>query len=194
MSEESANPAPSDSKETAPTDLATELKAMGTVSDAFSSLDDSSRQRVVTWVIDRFGLVAQSKAKSQASKPNGAKSEDEAESDDGSPPAYGSVSELYDAATPKDGPERALVVGYWFQVLQSQENFSAQQVNDELKHMGHPLSNVTNTLTSLATRKPVLMRQVEKTGKSQQARKKYRLTTEGIKAVLSMIRGQGASE
>jgi hypothetical protein len=48
-------------------------------------------------------------------------------------------------------------------------------------------------LGALQGRKPALVRQVAKSGRTRQARKKYKLTTAGISAVRAMIaRGEDA--
>jgi hypothetical protein len=95
--------------------------------------------------------------------------------------------------TPKTEAERALAGAYWFQVIQGQADFQGQQVNNELKNVGHGVSNITVALGKLQNQKPALVRQVAKSGRSRQARKKYKLTTAGISAAKAMISGHGLS-
>jgi hypothetical protein len=99
------------------------------------------------------------------------------------------LASLCDLARPDTDAERALVAGYWLQCTQGQTEFTAQAVNDELKNLGHGVSNITNAFSSLKDQKPALVIQVRKDGTSQQARKKYRVTAEGKKAVDLMVRG-----
>ena len=80
-----------------------------------------------------------------------------------------------------------LTATYWFQKIEGTENVTAQQVNNELKNLGSSPSNITEVFTDLIDRKPALVRQVAKSGTSKQARKKYRLTTEGIRSVENKI-------
>lgn len=91
------------------------------------------------------------------------------------------------AAQPATGPQRALVVAYWFQELQGREGWAGADINSALKNMGSGLANVTNTLDSLKARKPALVMQVGKSGRTQQARKTYKLTSAGIRAVSEML-------
>lgn len=100
---------------------------------------------------------------------------------------------LFAAAAPSTEPERALVAGYWFQVVRSQDDLHGQQLNDELKNMGYKVGNITDALSSLIERRPALVIQTGKSGTSRQARKKYRLTTEGIRAVEHMLDQQVAT-
>lgn len=101
---------------------------------------------------------------------------------------FDSFAELYDAARqPTGNPEKALVAGYWLQVCQSAESFDAQSANNELKNLGHALPNVTNSFESLKKKKPALVLQLKKSGTTQQARKTYKLTIAGKKAVEEMI-------
>jgi DNA-binding PadR family transcriptional regulator len=51
------------------------------------------------------------------------------------------------------------------------------------------VSNITTALSSLIERKPQLVIQTRKSGNSKQARKRYRLTDAGIRAVERMISG-----
>ena len=100
---------------------------------------------------------------------------------------------LFSAASPTTDPERALVAGYWFQVVRGLDDLHGQKLNDELKNMGHRIGNVTDALSSLITRRPALVIQTRKSGTSRQARKKYRLTTEGIRAVEQMFAQTGTT-
>jgi translation elongation factor EF-Ts len=56
--------------------------------------------------------------------------------------------------------------------------------------MGHHVSNITDAMNELQRQKPQLAVQLRKSGTSKQARKTYRITTEGVKAAEIMIRGE----
>jgi DNA-binding PadR family transcriptional regulator len=60
-------------------------------------------------------------------------------------------------------------------------------LNKELKNLGHGVSNITSALDTLMSRKPALVIQTKKSGTSKQARKKYKLTLEGLRAVERMV-------
>jgi hypothetical protein len=160
-----------------------ELEAMQAVYAALNDLDDAARGRVLAWAASKFEIdppVANDTNRSTG-----------IDAPDGDGPSagqqYGDVGDLVDAAQPSDGPERALVVSYWFQEIEGREGFGGADVNNALKNLGHPLANVTKTLTSLRGRKPSLVMQVGKSGRSAQARKTYKLTAAGVREVRQML-------
>jgi hypothetical protein len=104
-----------------------------------------------------------------------------ASSDAGISEGYNDVAEFVTAARAKTDEERLLFTAYWHQVKNSVADLTSQALNTDLKHIGHPLSNVTKTFSGLIGRRPALAMQTAKTGSGAQARKKYRLTAEGIK-------------
>jgi hypothetical protein len=87
--------------------------------------------------------------------------------------------------------EKALVVGYWFQVVQGQPDFGGQEVNSTLKNIGHGIANITDAFTTASSRKPSLVMQTQKTGTSRQARKQYKLTVAGVRWVESRLANPG---
>jgi hypothetical protein len=161
-----------------------ELKAMTTVARALEGLDPEVTARVLRWAGERYGIPMPT----QQRTPNAAGAGDNAVGE------YPDIASLMDAAAPRFGSDKALVATYWFQVVKGEANVTGQQVNDELKNLGHGLSNVTDSFNTLMNRKPALAQQVQKSGKSRQARKRYRLTEAGIRRVRAMVAGQAAEE
>lgn len=159
-----------------------ELTVLTSTQKALEPLDDEARRRVLGYLVSRYGATPPLSVKGVS---KGAVAERE---------EFEDVHALYDAADPKTGPERALVVGYWLQEYEKQGDLEGQPVNDVLKDKGVGLKNITAAMTSLANRKPALVRQVQKSGPSQQARKKYRLTKPGIEAVKNMVAGRHLDE
>jgi hypothetical protein len=82
-----------------------------------------------------------------------------------------------------------MVVTYWFQVVQGQTDVDSQKVNTELKQLGHGMKNITSAFSELIRERPQLVLQVRKAGSTRQARKRYRLTAEGIKKVKALMSG-----
>ena len=97
------------------------------------------------------------------------------------------LADLWDTAQAETGLDRVLVVAYWFQVVQQQDDWDSFAVNTELKHLGHPSTNITRDLDSLMKRSPRLVLQVRKDGTTRQARKRYKLTREGMRVVEKMM-------
>jgi hypothetical protein len=114
---------------------------------------------------------------------------DEIEATQETPLEFGSFAELFDAAQPKTGYDKALVAGYWLQVCQGADSFDGFSANKELKHLGEGLPNITSSVDTLKAQKPALALQLKKSGKSRQARKVYKVTVAGVRAVEAMIGG-----
>ena len=166
-----------------------EIDAMKSVAEALSPLDEEACGRVLRWAADRFSvtITTQQKGKGSAESDSENDADQEQKQHESSQNQFDDIADLYTAVTPKYDPEKALVVGYWFQVIQGQSDFDSGRINKELKNLGHGVTNITTAMTSLIGRKPALVIQTKKSGSSQQARKKYKLTLEGIKKVKEMI-------
>ena len=86
--------------------------------------------------------------------------------------------------------DSALVGAYWLQVCQGRDSFASQEVNDLLKHQGKPVANITSAFNKLREGKTRLVHQLQKSGKSKQARKTMKVTLEGIRRVEKMLKGE----
>ena len=154
-----------------------ELGAMQSVLAALQPLDAPARGRVMRWAWERFGDESGLPGReAHGPRPAGEIAL-----------AFADAAHVVEASSASNGPERALCVGYFIQEVSGQSGFSGQEINSALKNLGHPLSNVTATLGSLREQKPALVMQVSKAGRSQQARKTYRLTVAGIDRVRQML-------
>ena len=156
-----------------------EIKAMSDVADALSALDPEAVRRVLKWALERY----QVKTPVGASHIAGGQGMPEAAPTS----SFDDFASLFDAANPQNAPDRALVAGYWFQVLQGHEDLDAFQLNKELKNLGHPSTNITRDLDALLDRTPRQVMQVRKSGITKQARKRYKLTRDGISAVKRLL-------
>jgi len=158
-----------------------EIEAMMSISPLLAKLDDGDARRVVRWESDRFGVLPAGRGgqnrESSLSDPIGV----------GEQTVPESLPELFAAANEWSQAQKALVAGYWFQQILGHEDFDAQQVNDELKHLGHGITNITRALGELMNQRPQLTIQTRKSGKSKQARKRYKITAEGIRAANRML-------
>jgi hypothetical protein len=162
-----------------------ELEAMGAINDAMAGLEEETQARVMRWAVDKF--VGQGGA---AAAHTGPMIQDGNENGD---QEFAEIGDLMHATGASTGPTRALVAGYWFQVVEGRQGWGGADVNGELKNLGHALANVTKTLDSLMKRKPALVIQTAK-GRSRSARKTYKLTTEGVRVVRNMLANSGGGE
>jgi hypothetical protein len=161
-----------------------EIVAMGVVATTLEGLDESTRRRVLAWAASRFG-----EGKPTLHSSALVVGRDATRSGD-----FADFPELYHAVDPKTDAHKALTAGYWLQVLQNAQDFGSQPANDLLKNVGYGVGNITRALDGLQALKPALARQVQKSGKSKQARKRYRVTTEGVRTVESMLRPKPEDE
>jgi len=162
-----------------------EIEAMGQVASALDNLADNARARVLRWAADRYGTpvatatIARTTAGAQEEGledrlPRATQVRDAPE------PSFEQFVDLFDAVDPKSDIDRALTGAYWLQVISKQDSWQSLRVNNLLKDMGHGVANVTSALRTAQERKPALVRQVHKSGRSQQSRKTYKLTTAGV--------------
>lgn len=160
-----------------------EAKALAHVVEALKGLNPAGVRKIIRWLSDTY--TVQTPGGGAARTGGGAAME----SDGKAVGEYKDMAALFVAAAPKNGPEYALVAGYWHQCILGKQNFDGT-INSELKNLGRQLANVTKTLTTLMELKPALVIQVGKSGNSKQARKQYRLTTAGVGRVKAMLNGE----
>ena len=163
-----------------------EIVAMSKISAILNELKDvEAKTRVLRWVVEKYRTTSSKPLPHTQTSifPDIGVGTGEASTSR----TFQDFPALFAASSPTTDPERALVAGYWFQVVRGQDDLHGQQLNDELKNMGHRIGNITDALSSLIERRPALVMQTRKSGTSRQARKKYRLTSEGIRAVEQMF-------
>lgn len=160
-----------------------ELSAMSNIARALDEFGDGEAEtiaRILEWAASRYDVKSIARHDTDISKNREASDGKEAVE-------FEAAEDLFHVINPKSGPERALVIGYWLNVYEKKKDFSGQEVNNILKNLGHALKNVTNNMTSLMGKKPALVMQTSKSGSAQQARKKYKLTVEGINHVKRLL-------
>lgn len=111
--------------------------------------------------------------------------------------AYSSLGDVFaDVENPKDltNGERALLASAYLQAKGAKESFDSQSVNKELTHAGYKSDNITRDLNVNMALKPATIAQVRKSGTSRQARKEYKVTSEGMKAALRILAGTNGKE
>jgi len=151
-------------------------------------LGPQGRRRAVSYLADIFGVAdAIALDRPAIASRGGSVNPNRSARQGGGNDQYASFAELLNAAGPDTGVMRALCGGYWMQVCQGSEEFASADVNKELANAVGPLSNITMAFDALKAMNPALVIQTKKSGKAKQARKLYRLTAAGIRAVDDMI-------
>jgi hypothetical protein len=159
-----------------------ELKAIGEVTKALGDLSEEQRRNVLIYVNARYGGQVppiRRQLEIAGDEVSGA-----------STSQFASVGDFFDAVNPQTEAERVLVLAYWLQVVENADEFESFQVNKNLKQLGHPVSNITRALDSMISQTPRLILQTSKSGSAQQARKRFKVTREGVKRVLAMLNQQ----
>jgi hypothetical protein len=169
-------------------DIASELEAMKQIGGALAPLDEDARKRVLLWAGDRFGIEISNAPRDQKKAPNEDHSERETRGHTAFPDSF---AEFFARLDPQTDPDRALAAAYWFRKQEGRVEFSAFDVNAELTQLGHKVGNITKALGSLIGRKPQLILQKGKAGKSQQARKTYAISHAGEKEIEQKLTGVG---
>lgn len=149
---------------------------------ALDELEEDVRSRVLEWAGRRYSIAFSAPSRTADRGPNGGDSGEveSTDSDEGGSGRFAHFADLIDAVNPTSDVDRALAGGYWFQVVQAEQSFQAQQVNNALKNVGHGVENIARALSNLQEHQPALVRQLSKSGRSKQARKTYKLTTAGV--------------
>jgi hypothetical protein len=155
-----------------------ELHALSAIQSLLSELPEASQGRIVTWIMSRFGGLGIVRAPMKVGEVNQVVD---------SQREFPDLASLFVAARPSTGSEKALTVAYWLQECMRHDEWEGFAINTELKHLGHGLKNVTDALNSLIEHKPQLVVQLRKSGKTKQARKRYKLTAEGIRKTRLMV-------
>lgn len=162
-----------------------EIDVMKSIASALENLDEEERRRVLNWAIDKFDVTIR-KPSETGDVVESIEEEENKNMRDG-PNDFETVADLYFACSPSTDAEKALVIGYWFQFIESESDFDALSVNNELKHLGHQIGNITRAFNQLQRKKPQLAYQTRKQGSTKQARKRYKLTKAGQVYIEDML-------
>lgn len=163
-----------------------EITAMAAIAAALGPFRDDEHaivERILRWACDRYDVTDIDERAGDGRQVGNGGGDAQARADSNE-----HVADLVDKFAPTSAGERALVVGYWLQVSKQQREFTGYEVNACLKDLGHRVGNITDALASLTARTPSLVIQTRKHGTTRQARKKYKLTGEGVRAVQERLR------
>ena len=154
-----------------------EAVAIQSIVSCFASLAVDEQNRVLEYINLRY------RKNSESVQPysGGAQSQSGQAAVQTRPGHYPDAATLFERTRPQSCSERALAAGYWFQVVQSQKDFQSGALAGVVAELGHPTKNMTRDLRPLLTGAPKLMIQVGKGNGNTSHR--YRLTTEGVRAV-----------
>ena len=168
-----------------PTNQIAEIEAMRAVAEALAGMEPEAIGRILTWAASAFSAkVAPVRA---SVEPEQMQDQEVVAPATSLERNFDSLAELFEVTNPTTEAERVLVGSYWSQMCNGEDDVDSYSVNMELKHLGHGIGNITRAFGKLIDQRPALMMQVRKSGSSQQARKRYRVTNEGLKQVKRMF-------
>ncbi len=169
-----------------------DIEAVQSILKTLGDFEQTEQDRILRWVAEKLQL------KGLSANPAHPPFAPASGSSNGSPIAtadglqgFSTVGDLVAAVHAKTAAERALVVATFLQYRNGKTALTGFEVNSELKHLGHAVGNITDTLESLKTAKPALLIQVRKSGTTRQARKQYKVTDAGYRRVMQLLE-QGA--
>lgn len=162
-----------------------ELTAMAAVRDALSALDDETRARVLRWASERFQVALSPATRTPAPLRTAEPLRDSASD-------AVDLATLYHEVSPHTDAEKVLAVTYWLQRMEGQPDVDAFGVNSQLKQLGFGVGNVTRAFDNLTAMRPQPIMQTRKSGTSRQARKKFKITDQGVKTIERMRQGQSS--
>lgn len=173
-----------------------EIEAMRVVAKEHGGLKEEARVRVIRWVTEHYGITLGASPRKQAvdredRSTGGSEFEDSYDGSevrvDDEAPTWKTFAELYEASNASTHPDGMLVAAYWVQVHDGRESFGSLELNNLLKDLGHGVTGTAKVMNTLIAKKPALILQLKKAGRTQQARKTYKMTEAGKKAVEQMI-------
>lgn len=176
-----------------------EIEAIVKSYEVIKDLDGSSKQRVISWLVDKFGLSKDGPgqivrmAGTNGTSSIGMHKEGLAHGGDIAQQlpeeltGFETVEGLFNQIFTKTEPEKVLVVAAYLQEKGELKELGGRRINTELKRMNQGVKNITAAISSLTKKNPPLMSQNKREGASPQAKKQYHVTEEGIKKVNDSI-------
>ena len=149
---------------------------MSDVYKIIKDLADDEKVRVLDWLSNKFELGKLPSPQRKATLTPASLGSEDSKSLDG----FESLADLFSVANVKTDQEKVLLSASYLQMKNSLPDLTGREINKELQNLGHGVANITNTITGLMVKKPKLMIQTHKSGKTKQAQKKYKVTIEGL--------------
>ncbi|MDX1943166.1 MAG: hypothetical protein SFU99_21560 [Saprospiraceae bacterium] len=175
-----------------------ELELMAKCYDLLKGLDADSKVRTLLWLSSKLHVgqatlvlgtdVMATEAGGGEATPEAPSAKPKPSSDAaaGGIESYNSLTDLVKVLKPSSDSEKALVSAVFLQLKRDASELTSAQVQKELKKIGQKVSNITQAISALVKKKYMI--QISKEGNSQQARKKYKVTHEGIKTIMESMK------
>ena len=167
-----------------------DLKALESILRTLEPLTEEERVRVLRWTIEKLGMEGVGIPLSSALKKDVKGVHPVEAAFVKHPHGFNSIGEFVAAANPATDVDRVLAAAVFLQELSggaTDRTLTGQEIHDELKHLGHGVTNITDCINTLKDRKPQHMIQTKKGGKARQSWKEYRVTNAGHDYIFRLI-------
>lgn len=160
------------------------MKSLEAVLKALDGLEAPMQERILRWAGESLGLAMSSKTTPKSGTPV-------TEATDGKTALEGfeTAADALAAAHTQTQADRVLVVAAFLTKKNGKTELTSQEINTELKNQGHGIGSINKVIDTLKDQTPQLMIQTKKSGKTQQARKNYKVTGQGFEKVQKMLNG-----
>ena len=164
-----------------------EINAMAVLASALDPLTEGARLRVLAWARGRYAPQAVANTVSVGRIDQHAPAE--IVYSQRRPQDFATLGDLIAQTGADSDDQRALAAAIFIGQKKGDETFTAAEVNSELKHVGHPVQNITRVLQVLIDQRPALAVQLRKSGTTRQARKTYKVTEAGLRTLQRLLGG-----
>ncbi len=103
---------------------------------------------------------------------------------------YGSIETLFLSSSVNTVSSKILLCAAYLQEKMDFEELSSYDINSRLKKLGYGVANISNSLNTLISKEPPLMTQTRKIGDSKQAKRRFKVTEEGLRIARTYLRGK----
>jgi predicted transcriptional regulator len=173
-----------------------EIEVLSKLQDLMEGLNAEEKIRVVTWLVSKFRLgtttlvldAHQATPAQQNTAPASAPEKATRPAVEATPTkvaAFDNFEDLFRAIRPNSDSEKALASAVFLQQKRNVTEISSAQVQKELKLINERVSNITQAISALVKKKYI--EQLSKQGDSQQARKQYKVTKEGLRTIENIL-------
>lgn len=103
---------------------------------------------------------------------------------------YGSIETLFLSSSVNTVSSKILLCAAYLQEKLNIDELSSYDINSRLKKLGYGVANISNSLNTLIKKDPPLIVQTRKIGDSKQAKRRFKVTEEGLKVARTYLRGK----
>jgi len=176
-----------------------EIVAMNKVLDSLKNLDNGGRKRIIHWLKNRFGL-AEGKTPHQLTPPASVNKQTKTQPIVKEEPGtaaiplkkreikhYDTVLDLFSESRVKKSISKILLMAAYLQERHHFKEITTYDINFRLKRIKHEVTNISSIINGILKKKPQLLAEIKTEGQGKHARRKFKVTDEGLKVARSYL-------